>query len=98
MHARPGLFPPSNCRPRWRQGAQSFALTLAPGAYRFRTAEAGGEADADIGADGIIPQVTANGADISLTPNSHADKLVARNDTDRPLFFVVETALGCGTR
>ncbi len=72
------------------QAHKSFALTLAPGAYRFRTVEAGGESDADIGADGIIPQVTANGADISLAPNSHADELVVRNDTDRPLFFVVE--------
>src|ERR1700692_3510469 len=69
---------------------KSFALTLAPGAYRFRTVEAGGEADADIGADGIIPQVTASGSDISLLPNSHADELVVRNDTDGPLFFVVE--------
>jgi class 3 adenylate cyclase len=69
---------------------KSFALTLAPGAYRFRTVEAGSEADADIGADGIIPQVTASGSDISLLPNSHADELVVRNDTDRPLFFVIE--------
>jgi class 3 adenylate cyclase/carbon monoxide dehydrogenase subunit G len=69
---------------------KSFTLTLAPGAYRFRTVEAGGEADADIGADGIIPQVTANGADILLEPNGHADELVLRNDTDRPLYFVVE--------
>jgi len=69
---------------------RSFALTLPPGAYRFRTVEAGGEADADIGADGIIPQVTASGADISLAPNGHADELVVRNDTDRPLYFVVE--------
>jgi class 3 adenylate cyclase len=69
---------------------KNFALTLAPGAYRFRTVEAGGEADADIGADSIIPQVTASGADISLAPYGHADELVLRNDTDRPLFFVVE--------
>jgi class 3 adenylate cyclase/carbon monoxide dehydrogenase subunit G len=69
---------------------KSFALTLPPGAYRFRTVEAGGEADADIGADGIIPQVTASGADISLEPNGQADALIMRNDTDRALFFVVE--------
>jgi class 3 adenylate cyclase len=72
------------------QAHKSFALALAPGAYRFRTVEAGGEADADIGADGIIPQVTASGSDISLEPNGQADELVVRNDTDRPLFFVVE--------
>ena len=69
---------------------KSFALTLAPGAYRFRTVEAGGEADADIGANGIIPQVTASDTDISLAPNGRADEFVVRNDTDRPLFFVVE--------
>ena len=69
---------------------KSFALTLAPGDYRFRTVEAGGEADANIGADGVIPQVTAGDTDISLAPNGHADELVVRNDTDRPLFFVVE--------
>ena len=45
---------------------KSFALTLAPGAYRFRTVEAFGEADADIGDDGIIPQVTASETDILL--------------------------------
>jgi class 3 adenylate cyclase len=70
--------------------SKSFALTLAPGAYRFRTVEAGGEADADIGADGIIPQVTVSGSDIFLAPNGHADELVVRNDTGRALFFVVE--------
>jgi class 3 adenylate cyclase/carbon monoxide dehydrogenase subunit G len=69
---------------------KSFALALPPGAYRFRTVEAGGEADADIGADGIIPQVTASAAEISLQPNGRTDELVVRNDTDRPLFFVVE--------
>ena len=69
---------------------KSFALTLPPGAYRFRTVEAGGEADADIGSDGVIPQVTAHGSDILLASNDHADELVVRNDTDRSLFFVVE--------
>src|SRR6202042_2893672 len=49
-----------------------------------------GEADANIGADGIIPQVTVSGADISLEPNGQSDELVVRNDTDRPLYFVVE--------
>src|SRR5579862_5866557 len=72
------------------RASKNFALNLTPGAYRFRTVEAGGEANADIGADGNIPQVTASGADISLAPNGHADELVVRNDTDRPLFFVVE--------
>jgi class 3 adenylate cyclase len=72
------------------RASKSFALALAPGAYRFRTVEAGGEADADVGADGVIPQVTANGSDIALEPNGQSDELVVRNDTDRALFFVVE--------
>src|SRR3984957_2522042 len=60
------------------QAHKSFTLALAPGAYRFRTVEAGGEADADVGADGIIPHVTASGSDILLAPNGHADELVVR--------------------
>jgi class 3 adenylate cyclase/carbon monoxide dehydrogenase subunit G len=69
---------------------QSFALSLAPGPYRFRTVEAGGEADADIGTDGALPQVTASGGEILLKPNARAGELIARNDTDRALLFVVE--------
>ena len=34
-----------------------FALTLPPGPYRFRTIEAGGEADARIGGDRMIPEL-----------------------------------------
>jgi hypothetical protein len=39
-----------------------FAMALRPGPYRFRTVEVGGGADADIGADGMIPAVTASAA------------------------------------
>ena len=71
--------------------SQSFALTLKPGPYRFRTVEAGGQADADIGEDGIIPEVTADrDGEIRLAKPGHPGEVVARNDTDRPLFFVVE--------
>ena len=70
--------------------SKSFALTLRPGPYRFRTVEAGGEAEADIGDAGIIPEVTASGADILLAKPGHQDEVVAHNNTDRPLFFVVE--------
>jgi class 3 adenylate cyclase/carbon monoxide dehydrogenase subunit G len=69
---------------------KSFTLTLPPGPYRFRTVEAGGEADAEIAADGVIPQVTASGADIVLAPGGDQSALVINNDTDRPLFFVIE--------
>ena len=46
--------------------AKSFDLALAPGPYRFRTVEAGDEADRDIGADGILPTLVARGSDILL--------------------------------
>ena len=68
---------------------KSFAMALRAGPYRFRTVEAGGGADADV-ADGIIPEVTASGGDIVLAPIGHKDEIVVSNDTDRPLFFVVE--------
>ncbi|HYA05121.1 MAG TPA: adenylate/guanylate cyclase domain-containing protein [Xanthobacteraceae bacterium] len=69
---------------------QTFALDLPAGPYRFRTVEAGGQADADIGEDGAIPVMTARGADIALTAAGRKGELIAHNDTDRPLFFVVE--------
>ncbi|HML08072.1 MAG TPA: adenylate/guanylate cyclase domain-containing protein [Xanthobacteraceae bacterium] len=70
--------------------SMSFDLTLQAGAYRFRTVEAGGEVDANIEGDGVIPEITASGSDILLATPGHSDKVVIRNDTDRPLFFVVE--------
>jgi len=69
--------------------SKNFALTLPPGAYRFRTVEAGAEADAAIASDGIIPEITASGSDILLS-RGHKDEFVVHNETDRPLFFVVE--------
>jgi hypothetical protein len=41
------------------RSAKTFDLSLAPGPYRFRTVEAGAEADRDIGAGGIIPTLVA---------------------------------------
>ena len=67
-----------------------FAMALQPGPYRFRTVEAGGGADAEIGAEGIIPEVTAIGSDIALGPSGHENEVVINNGTNRPLFFVVE--------
>jgi class 3 adenylate cyclase/carbon monoxide dehydrogenase subunit G len=71
------------------QARKSFAVTLAPGPYRFRTIEAGGEADAQVD-DDIIPEVAANGAGIVLRTPGHKGEFVVSNDTDRPLFFVIE--------
>ena len=67
-----------------------FALALAPGAYRFRTVEAGAEADGDVAADGLIPEVAACGAEILLATPGYKDELVIRNDTDLPRLFAVE--------
>ncbi|HEY1863781.1 MAG TPA: adenylate/guanylate cyclase domain-containing protein [Roseiarcus sp.] len=72
------------------QSAKAFDLSLAPGPYRFRTVEAGGEADRDIGADGVIPKLVARGGDIFLEGACGANELAIRNETDRPLVFVVE--------
>lgn len=70
---------------------KDFALTLAPGPYRFRTVEAGEQADADIGPDGVIPGLTATGDEIALAPPpGHPDELLIENNTDRPLIFVAE--------
>jgi class 3 adenylate cyclase len=72
------------------RSAKTFDLSLAPGPYRFRTVEAGGEADRDIGADGLVPTLVARGADILLEEASGRDELAIRNETDKPLAFVVE--------
>ena len=70
--------------------ARTFDLSLPPGPYRFRTVEAGPEADHDISADGSIPTVVARGDDILLEGASGENELAIRNESDRPLVFVVE--------
>jgi class 3 adenylate cyclase len=70
--------------------AKSFELSLAPGPYRFRTVEAGAEVDGEIGVDGLIPTVIARGRDIQLEGAIVANRLAIRNESDRPLAFVVE--------
>ena len=65
-------------------------LSLAPGPYRFRTVEAGAEADGDIGADEVIPALVARGSDILLEEANGRDELAIRNENDRPRAFVVE--------
>ena len=72
------------------RSAKSFELSLAPGPYRFRTVEAGDEADRDIGADGMIPTLVARGSDILLEEANGKNELAIRNESDRPLVFVVE--------
>jgi class 3 adenylate cyclase len=69
---------------------KSFALTLPAGPHRFRTVEAGGEAEAMIKDDAVIPAVTARGDEIALAQPGREGELLIHNDTDRPLFFVVE--------
>ncbi len=80
------------------QSARTFDLSLAPGPYRFRTIEAGAEVDREIGADGVIPTLVARGRDILLEETNGRDELVIRNESDRPLVFVVEAATGRTTR
>jgi class 3 adenylate cyclase len=69
---------------------KAFVLALPPGPYRFRTVEAGGEADADIGSDGMIPQLVASGDKIMLAAGARNGEFVISNDSDRPRFFVIE--------
>jgi class 3 adenylate cyclase len=69
---------------------KTFAVTLPPGPYRFRTVESGGEVDAHVGDDGAIPEVVAWKGDILLRSPSHKGEFVIHNDTERPLFFVIE--------
>jgi class 3 adenylate cyclase/carbon monoxide dehydrogenase subunit G len=69
---------------------KSLALNLAPGAYRFRTIEAGDEAAGGVGADGLIPEITARGSEIRVATPGHKDELVIHNDTDLPRIFAVE--------
>jgi class 3 adenylate cyclase len=72
------------------RSAKTFHLSLAPGPYRFRTVEAGAEADRDIGATGIISTLVVRGSDILLEEASGKNELVIRNESDKPLVFVVE--------
>ena len=69
---------------------RTFPITLAPGSYRFRTVEAGPQADAEIGEDGLIPAVTATGSEMVLSTPGRERELVVDNDTDRAFHFVVE--------
>ena len=73
------------------QSTKVFDLSLTPGPYRFRTVEAGGEADRDIDADGILPKLVARGDLVFLEEATEANELAIRNETDRPLIFVVES-------
>lgn len=68
----------------------SFALSLAPGAYRFRTVEAGPSADAELGGDGMIPELRASDAGIALAAPGRKGELFIRNDLGHARFFVVE--------
>ena len=72
------------------RSSKTFALTLSPGSYRFRTVEAGNQADADIGGEGLLPEVTANGSNIILDLPGHKSEGVIHNETNRPLVFVIE--------
>ena len=70
---------------------KTFAVTLPPGPYRFRTIEAGAEVDAHIGDDGAIPGVVAWNGDILLRSPSHRREFVIHNAIRiTPSFFVIE--------
>jgi hypothetical protein len=57
MPARPSSTPHVRFQAEVAAGSRrSFALTLPVGPHRFRTVEAGAEADAMIGSDGMIAE------------------------------------------
>ena len=69
---------------------QDIRRDAAAGPALFRTIEAGAEVDAHIGDDGAILGVVAWNGDILLRSPSHRREFVIHNDTDHPLFFVIE--------
>jgi class 3 adenylate cyclase len=72
------------------RSARTFRFSLAPGPYRFRTVEAGSQADIEIEPHGVIPVVVARDGHILLEAGYTKDELVIRNDSDLPLVFVME--------
>lgn len=72
------------------RSSKTYDVTLEPGPYRFRTVEAGGEAHADISPDAPMPTVIAHGKEIHLEAAASPNQLAIRNETDRPLYFVIE--------
>ncbi len=72
------------------QASGGFALSLPPGAYRFRTVEAGPAVEAELGADEMIPELHAVESGIILRTPGRRNELFIRNDSGRPRYFVVE--------
>ncbi len=72
------------------RSSRTYDVTLEPGPYRFRTVEAGGEADADLSSGDAMPTLLAHGDEIRLEAAGARDQLAIRNETDRPLYFVIE--------
>jgi class 3 adenylate cyclase len=72
------------------RSSKTYDVTLAPGPYRFRTVEAGGEADADLLPDDAMPAIIAQGSEIRLESATDCNALAIHNETDRPLYFVIE--------
>ena len=72
------------------EASAGFALSLPPGDYRFRTVEAGPAAEAEIGADEMIPELHALESGIILGAPGRKNELFIRNDTARARYFVVE--------
>ena len=66
---------------------KNFALTLPPGPYRFRTVEAGRQADANIGDDGGDPRDRrAATRTCAADPGRHGEFAI-HNETDRPMIL-----------
>ncbi|MEZ5866644.1 MAG: adenylate/guanylate cyclase domain-containing protein [Geminicoccaceae bacterium] len=69
--------------------ALTLPVEIAPGAYRLRTVEAGGETDIDH-AGGGFPEVVARGGAVTAGPLAEPGTVRLRNTGDRPLNLVIE--------
>jgi class 3 adenylate cyclase/uncharacterized protein YndB with AHSA1/START domain len=70
--------------------AAEFDLTLGRGHYRFRTVEAGGEADIEVNEDGRIPTFIVGNDGISAASPGTPRQVRIRNESRRPLLCVIE--------
>ncbi len=68
---------------------RSVPLVLAPGEYRVRTLEAGGEVELDW-RGGAFPPIRVSGGEVTLGDASTAGEIAMRNDGDVPRTVVIE--------
>jgi class 3 adenylate cyclase len=71
--------------------ARSVAGELAPGPYRLRTLEPGGELDIDHAAGAGFPEIVVEGSTVTTGPASKPGEIRLRNLGDRDVGIVIES-------